>query len=42
MFRKVIGVEAAAIERFDDLQPLLIIVPQRQIVAVQMVENTEL
>ena len=37
----VIRVEAGPVERLDDLQPLLIVVAQRQVVAVEVIENTE-
>ena len=37
----VIGVKAGTVQGLDDLQPLLVILAQRQIIAVEMVENTE-
>src|SRR5262249_56932403 len=41
MFGGMIGIEAAAIVRFDDLQPFLIECVQRTIVAIKVVENAE-
>jgi hypothetical protein len=38
----VIGVKAGPVQGLDDLQPLLVIFAERQIVAVEMVENAEL
>jgi hypothetical protein len=37
----MIGVETQAIIGLDDLQPGLIVVAQRQIVAVEMIEDAE-
>src|SRR5580704_8255916 len=41
VLRDVIGVKAGTIERLDHLKPLFVILPQRQIIAVEMIENTE-
>jgi hypothetical protein len=41
MLGGMIGVEAAAIVGFDDLQPFLIECVQRTIVAIEVVENAE-
>ena len=41
MLGDVIGVKAGPVERLDDFQPLLVIVAQRQIIAVEMIENAE-
>jgi len=38
---RVIGVEAAAIVGFDDLEPLLVEIVQREIIAVEVIENAE-
>ena len=41
MLGDVIGVEARAVEGFDHLQPLLVVVAQRQVVAVEVIEDAE-
>ena len=41
MLGDVIGVEAEPIISLDDLQPRLVVVVQRQIVAVEMIEDAE-
>jgi hypothetical protein len=41
MFSHVIGIEAEAIEEFDGFQSLLIKVVERQVVAVEVIENAE-
>src|SRR6185436_3002650 len=42
MLGDVIGVEARAVERLDHLQPLLVVFAQRQVVAIEVIENSEL
>ena len=37
----VVGEETGAIERLDDLQPLFVIVGERQVVAIEVVEDAE-
>jgi hypothetical protein len=37
----VIGVKARTIESLDNFQPLLVILAQRQVIAVEMIENTK-
>ena len=39
MFGDVISVKAGTIESLDDLQSLFVILPQRQVIAVEMVET---
>jgi hypothetical protein len=41
VLRDVVGVKARTIECLDDLQPLFVVLAQRQIIAVEMIENTE-
>ena len=41
MLGDVVGIKAAAVESFDHLQALLVIVAQGQVVAVEVIENTE-
>ena len=41
MFGDVIGVKAGTVQGLDHLQPLLVILAQRQVVAIEMVENAE-
>ena len=41
MLGDMVGVEAEAVESFDHLQPLLVIIAQRQVVAVEVIENAE-
>src|SRR5882672_1750875 len=42
MLGDVIGVEAEPVVGFDDLQPGLVVVTKREIVAVEMIEDAEL
>src|SRR5882724_1175345 len=41
VLRDVISVKAETIKSLDNFQPLLVILAQRQVIAVEMVENTE-
>ena len=42
VLRDMISVKAGAVESLDHLQPMLVIVLQRQVIAVQMIENPEI
>jgi hypothetical protein len=42
VFRDVLGVKACTIEGFDDFQSLLVEILQRQMVAIQVIEDPEL
>ena len=41
MLGDVIGVEAGPVEGFNDFQPLLVVVAERQAVAVEVIEDAE-
>jgi hypothetical protein len=41
MLGDVIRIEAAAIERLDHLEPVFVVIPQREVVAVEVIEDAE-
>ena len=41
VFGDVIGVKAGTVQGLDHLQPLLVVLAERQVIAIEMVKNAE-
>jgi hypothetical protein len=41
MLGEMIGVETGAVVKLDQLQPGLVIIPQRQVITIEVIENSK-